>query len=341
MHKRSSLFFVLLIYILASGSSCSNSATAPEPTRTTGIELEPTDFWPIVSGQGFYELWLGVPAAPVPEGENSWEVEQIWTASAAFRIDGEGKIRELRGELIERFPIPKDLDAAAIARGVITYQTSSDVGGPHEMGEWLAVGDFVAPGGTITTDLTWDSPEVIDKDLLVLAGSVRIRTETAEDGPLLPNGLWFYHPSDPDRGGPQTPSLVLGSPLPEGYVYQSWAFQRGLSSLLPLQLYALGRFDRASGADSDGAGPYSVLGAPFPAYPGQDFVIDAVIDFSDGSWTTMITIEPQIDPMPQVPSSLRVLERSLTIASGINVPQDLINRAAEDRLPKSFVKIVR
>jgi hypothetical protein len=338
---RTNLLFLVLVFLLGSGSSCSNSMTAVKPTRQTGIELAPTDLWPLVSGQGFYELWIGVPAELVPEGEDPWGVAQDWTASAPFRIDGLGKVRDLRGELIDRFPIPRDLATGAIARAVITYQSSGDAGGPHPMGEWLAIGDFVAPGGTISSLLSWDSPEVFDKDLTALAGSVRMRTETDPDGPLLPNGLWFYEPADSEPGSVPAASLELGEALLQGYVYESWVFQRALNNLMPQQLFSLGRYLQANGADSDGAGPYATLGAPFAPFPGQDFVVDEPREFDDGSWTVMVTIEPLTDPMPRVPSSLRVLERAIDVGDGLDVALEFTNRAANDRLPKVLVTIVR
>lgn len=337
MNRRWIVLAPLLLVLATTGSTCSNSQTGPEYIRETGVRVEPSGFWPLVSGQGFYEIWLGVPAVEVGEGEDPWQVEQQWTAAAAFRVGGDGKVYDLAGHLDDFFPLPGELDTDRIARGVITYQPASDVGAPHPMGMPLAIGDFTAPGGTITTTLHWDDDEVFPKDLREISGHFRLRVETLEEGLALPHGVWFFDPGMMDA-----PSLQLGTPLPEGFIYQAWAFQRdSLSSLIPLQIFSLGRFSQAIGADSDGAGPYASPGIEGPPFPGQDFVQDVVVDLNDGSWWVMVTIEPVDDPSPTVPTSLRVLERDILQTDGVDVPITLVNRAQHDGLPQAFVTVVR
>ena len=328
---------LLLLGLMSTASTCSNSQTGPEFERQEGIRLQPQRFWPLIAGQGFYELWLGVPAAQPGDGENPWEVEQHWIAAAPFRVTGDGKVADLSGRVTDFFSFPPDLDTSRIARGLISYQPPSDEGKEHEVGMLLAIGDFVAPGATITTTLSWDSDEVFPKDLREPQGHFRLRAATAEGGENLPRGVWFF---DPMSTG--LPSLQLGTPLPEGYIYEAWAFQRDvLGSLIPVQIHPLGRFAGSTGPDSDGAGPYAQPGGTVPAFPGQDFVQGLVLDLNDGSWWVMITVEPAVDAALAVPSSLRILETSILQTDGIDVPIILTNRAQHDGLPQSIVTVVR
>jgi hypothetical protein len=254
----------------------------------------------------------------------------------AFRYDGDAKLRDLQGELLSRMPLPEGLNRDAIARTALSYQPQADEGVTHSMGMLLSMGDFVSGGGTISSPLSWNSPDVIDKDLEVPQGSFRIFSATAEGGESLPEGIWFYDPTVP-----QTPSLSLGTTLPSNFVYEAWVFQTQTTSIFPVQLYSLGRFTSAEGSDSDGAGPYAVPGIYPPQFPGQDFVQDVVLTLNDGSWSVMVTIEPKDDPAPAVPSSLRILQDSIQVIDGVSLPIALSNRAQNESLPKGFVTVVR
>ncbi len=336
MRFKPTLLLALATAFLGAGGSCSNSSTGVPYLRETGVEFSADDLWPLVSGQGFYELWLGVPAVTPDPGQEPWEVAQDWTSVVSFRLDGDAKLHDLTGKVLARVPVPDGLNRDAIARATISYQPPADLGVAHPIGMLLCIGDFVASGGTISTDLSWDSPEILPKDLKEPEGEFRLFSATAEDGASLPEGIWFY-----DSAALASPSLRLGTPLPSAYVYEGWVFQRETTSLLPLQLHSLGRFTSASGVDSDGAGPYAVPGIYSPDFPGQDFVQDLVLTLNDGSWTAMVTIEPETDPAPDVPSSLRILEHQILVTDGVALPIALSNRARNDRLPRAHVTVVR
>jgi len=336
VRSNSILILALLTAFFGAGGSCSNSSTGVPYERQTGVELSATDLWPLRSGQGFYELWLGVPANPPGVGQEAWEVAQDWYSVVAFRYDGDAKLRDLSGKLLARVTLPEGLNRDAIARAALSYQSQADEGVAHSIGMILSIGDFVSGGGTISTPLSWDSPDVIDKDLKEPEGSFRLFAATAENGGSLPEGVWFYNPTVPE-----TPSLNLGTALPNAFVYEAWVFQSETTSLYPVQLYSLGRFSSAEGSDSDGAGPYAVPGIYPPQFPGQDFVQDVVLTLNDGSWTVMVTVEPKLDPEPSVPSSLRILQDSIEVIDGASLPIALSNRAQNDRLPKGSVTVVR
>ncbi len=336
MRSKSILLLALLTAFFGAGGSCSNSSTGVPYERQTGVEFSATELWPLRSGQGFYELWLGVPASAPGEGQEPWEVPQEWHSVVAFRYDGDAKLRDLSGELLARAPLPDGLNSDAIARAALSYQPQSDEGVAHSIGMMLSVGDFVSGGRTISTPLSWDSSAIIDKELREPEGSFRLLAATAEGGESLPEGVWFYDPAVPE-----TPSLNLGAALPHEFVYEAWVFQSATTTLYPSQLYSLGRFSSAEGPDSDGAGPYSVPGIFPPQFPGQDFVQDVVLTLNDGSWTVMVTIEPKDDPEPAVPSSLRILQDTISVIDGVSLPIALSNRAQNDRLPKGVVTVVR
>jgi hypothetical protein len=329
---------MLVCGLLLSASSCDNSTSGPEFVRQTRIEIDPVHFWPLVRGQGFYQLWLGTPAVPVEEGEEPWEVEQVWNPAAAFLVNGQTEVTDLDGNFRASFPLPPDLDAASIARALVTFQPDEQVGAPPvlEGGQALAIGDFTAPGATITTTLGAEDPEVLDKDLRAPSGSFRLLSLTQDDGETLPEGIWYFL-----EGPPATASLELGTELPAGYVYEGWVFQSSITSTTPIRVLSTGRFLRPDTADGDGTG---LPGVPGPDFPGQELgQEDPVPQLNDGTWSAMITVERQIETASArlVPSGLRILERKIAPSDGTDIPLEMANRAVEGTLPEVFVTVVR
>ena len=216
------------------------------------------------------------------------------------------------------------------------------------MGIILAAGDFIAPGGTISTTLNWEDDEVLDKDLAEIQGLCRLITPTAADGETLTQGVWFYSP-DPTKKSPRNStkreaSLDLGTPLPSGYTYELWVYFSDfptVPSLIPRRLFRCGRFMAATGPDTDGAGPDAGSGQA-PLFPGQDFYqSNELVDLSTGGWRVMITIEAADDPAPDLPSSLAVLTLELPRFTGPNQPLTLSNGALNGSLPQVHVTVRR
>ena len=289
----------------------------------------------LLPGQGFYELWLGTPTDQPGDGEDPWTVPQDYFPVAAFRVDSLSTLRALDGSIQSLYSFPRELDTDRIARGLLSYQPSSDVGGPHELGLVLAVGDFVTDDRTVQATLDWDDPEVIDKDLSELVGSCRLIALTGDPSEQAA-GVWFF---GRDPGGVSIPSLELGDPLPGGFTYELWIFQSAFPSLIPAQLIFGGRFGEAAGADSDGAGPDA--GGPLVAeYPGQDLV-ERGVALNGGRWGVMITLEPVLDPAPELPSSLRVLRLDIPTTAPTDVDLSLSNGAENNSLPSIDVTVRR
>jgi hypothetical protein len=76
----------------------------------------------------------------------------------------------------------------------------------------------------------------------------------------------------------------------------------------------------AVGADADGAGPYAGPDGPVPAYPGQDFVSGTVRDLDNGTFGTILSLEPEADGAPLSPF-LVLFEDNDIDAVGANTTQ--------------------
>jgi len=338
--------FVALCFLIAVAIGLTSSGCRREEedrfVRTTGVTILPSGLWPLQAGQGFYEVWLGVPSQDPPAGTDPWMVPQDYMPVAAFRIDGQAEVRNLDGEIKTGFLLPQDLDRSRVARAILTYQPSSDVGGPHDIGFVVAAGSFTATGGTITTTATWDDPDVIDKDLGELEGSCLLATPTFTGGEAQPQGVWFYGPKADD---PSQPTLQLGSALPATRTYEMWVYRSDFPNtptLFPDRIFSCGRFLDPSGADSDGAGPHAHPAGSGPAYPGQDFIVHPdALDLTDGAWRVMVTLEETNDPAPDVPSPLALLTLQIPRMAASDIAYQLSNGAANESLPQVWIQVRR
>ncbi len=166
-----------------------------------------------------------------------------------------------------------------------------------------AVGDDPAPADTHVLagdveedgsfELTIGHPAAIGTDFADISGSYILGTPTNDPDADELSGVWFLSVPGPEA------SLELPE-LAAGWIYEGWAVIDG-------QPVSTGRFLTAEGADDfDGfSGPNDG-----PAYPGEDFIIDA----PDGltfptdltTSTIVISVEPDADNSPE-PFALKPL----------------------------------
>lgn len=199
-----------------------------------------------------YEGWLIVDGSPVSTGVFS---VSGGVPSAAY------------------FPTEVS-DLGAIEAFVLTIEPSPDAD-PSPSHVHLLGGDFVGH----LAGLSIDHPAALGTNFNDIAGSYILNTPSGDGAAPYTNGIWWLDPS----AGPG-PTLELPA-LPDGWVYEGWV--AGASGPV-----STGRFDMASGEDSDGAGA-SGGSAAFPPFPGQDFV-DPAMDLTDG-YAAVISVEPEPD----------------------------------------------
>jgi hypothetical protein len=134
--------------------------------------------------------------------------------------------------------------------------------------------------------LTVGHPAALGNDFSTAAGEFVLATPTSATTDDELSGVWFIKLS-PTRAGLELPEL------PAGWVYEGWAVVDG-------QPLSTGRFtDPGAADDFDG---FSGTDASGPAYPGEDFIINApdgvTLPTDLTGATVVISIEPEDDDSP-------------------------------------------
>ena len=150
-------------------------------------------------------------------------------------------------------------------------------------------------------------PSALGDDFSAAAGQFILATPTDDDGSNENSGLWFL------AGG--QPTLVLPT-LPAGWLYEGWAVIDGTP-------VTTGTFTSAEGSDM--AAPYSGPN-PGPAFPGEDFLVNAPAgvtfptDLAGG--TAVISIEPSPDNS-SAPFTLKPLVGAIPSDATNGTPYDM------------------
>ncbi len=246
------------------------------------LELSFAGLEPLANGV-HYEGWIVVDGAPVSTGN--------------FNVDGDGTLIDLDGN-----PIDTPFSAVHTDRAeavVISIEPADDADpGPSAI---KVLGGDVVEG---QAELTTAHAAAIGTDFADAAGVYILGTPTttATDDEL--SGVWFI---GLDGGAVQGLDLPT---LNEGWVYEGWAVIDGVP-------VSTGRFTDPAGAD-DFAG-FSGTDASGPAFPGEDFIVNAPdgvtfpADLRDG--VVVISVEPIDDDSP-APFALKPLVSEVTDGIG-------------------------
>ena len=212
-------------------------------------------------------------------------------STGRFNIDADGNaIAEDGGGHV--FEIPADVDASAV---VISIEPTVDPDPAPAATKVL--GGEVVDG---VAELTIAHPAALGTDFADAAGTYILGTPTDGDGNNELSGVWFI--DLPLAQGLDLPEL------PEGWAYEGWAVIDGIP-------VSTGRFvdpgmaDDFDGFSGDQGGP---------AYPGEDFIVNAPdglefpTDLTEA--TIVISVEPDPDDSP-APFALKPLVSE--VADGI------------------------
>ncbi|MCI0398562.1 MAG: anti-sigma factor [Chloroflexi bacterium] len=237
-------------------------------------------------GDGWvYEGWLIVNGAPVSTG--------------TFTIDGNGHPSQTH------FPTTADRDD--VSAFVLTIEPSPDPD-PAPSQVHVLGGDFHGRASRLTVG----HPAALGNDFRQAGGSfiLAVPSDASGNTPYT-NGIWWLDPA----AGPG-PSLNL-PPLPAGWVYEGWVVG-------PNGPISTGTFTSASGADSDGGGPYAGPD-PTPPFPGQDFV-NPPMDLTD--LAAVISIEPSPDNSPAPFAFKPLVDGNIEDLGAPGLSQPMANNAA-------------
>ncbi len=253
-------------------------------------------------GSGFvYEGWLIVNQAPISTGR--FNITAGVTTPAQFTVDSE------------------DVENAEIF--VLTIEPATDDDPMPSETKVIAGG---VTGNSITADASHKA--AIGSDFLDAAGSFILAAPTDNEAPITPEqGIWWLVP-----GAPASPSLMLPTTLPPGWVYEGWVVSDGVPT-------STGRFTAVNDADEDGAGPKQGANPDAaPPFPGQDFISPPALVLNDGSFTAVITVEPEPDNAA-TPFSLKPLALPISLNAATATSLTMNNDAA-NTLPSATITIV-
>ncbi len=255
----------------------------------TPVALSFEGLEPLANGV-HYEGWVVVDGAPVSTGN--------------FNVDADGALVDLDGNAIESpFYAPHGAEPEAV---VISIEPADDAD--------PAPSDIKVLGGDVVdgaAELSIAHPAALGTDFSEASGVYVLATPTTTTTDDEFSGVWFI-----GLDGGATQGLDLPA-LPSGWVYEGWAVIDGTP-------VSTGRFTDAAAADDfDG---FSGTDDSGPAFPGEDFIINAPdgvtfpTDLRDG--TVVISVEPVDDDSP-APFALKPLVSEVADGIGDHEVQSL------------------
>lgn len=191
-------------------------------------------------------------------------------SAGIFNVDANGNLSETSFEVDY-----DDLEKATAY--VLTIEPSPD-SDPTPSDVHILAGDFTDNSAAITVN----HASAIGSDFTASTGNYILATPT--DGSMTTDelsGVWWLDPAGPEAG------LDLPT-LPDGWKYEGWAVVNGTP-------VSTGTFTAVSG--SDDAAPFSGTTAG-PAYPGEDFLINAPSGLTFPTDLTSATIVISVEPSP-------------------------------------------
>ena len=270
-------------------------------------------------GDGMTQLALDFSGVQPLEGGYHYEGWAIINGEAVttgkFNIDASGAFVNLNGDVIPNgeFQVGSGLSNATAI--IITIEPNGDTDTIPADTHYLA-GDVVNASATLTVG----AGQALGDDYTTASGNFILATPT--DGAGTPanerSGIWFL---DLSSG---TPAQGLTLPtLPDGWKYEGWAVIDGTP-------VTTGTFTDPDAADE--SAPFSDTVASAPAFPGEDFLMNAPgavtfpADLMGG--TAVISIEPDPDDAA-APFTLKPLVEAIPDDAGDHVTYSMTNQASD------------
>lgn len=209
-----------------------------------------------------YEGWLMVSGTPVSAG--------------IFSVNTTGALSQTA------FDINKDQLAAATDY-ILTIEPFPDTD-PAPTSTHILAGSFATNTATISTN----DAKALGTNFSAATGKYILATPTDGAANNEKSGLWFIDIS----GGAPMAGLNLPT-LPVGWVYEGWAVIGG-------KAITSGHFTSTTAADQ--SAPFSGTVAAGPAFPGEDYLMNAPVGFTFptdlSGGLAVISVEPQPDNSP-------------------------------------------
>ncbi len=227
-----------------------------------------------------------------------------------FRWSGNGMIDLETGESVAGLPAP-----CTLVGGVELFITVEGDAGDDTRSSGSVI--VASPLGGADTTLAASDAAALGDGFDDTEAFYTLATPSSADEDDYKFGIWFFHV---DENGDTLPAADL-PPAPSGWHYESWVRKGGNSpDEYPV---SLGTFERIDSLDSDGAGPNAGDDslAVLPAYPGQDFLVDAGGRWiSDGNHEAFLSLEPDDDFSPET-IFLTLFHDAMIVDVGANTSQ--------------------
>jgi len=258
-----------------------------------------------VEGPSTEELTLNITGLEDLGSDYAYEgwiiVNGAPVSTGTFSVDANGTLYQTA------FAIDAEiLDAAT--QFVLSIEPVPDTD-PAPADPKLLAGDFSGTSASLSTGLIGDFSST--------TGSYILATPTTADDMDELSGVWFLNPN----GGSPIAGLENLPTLPNGWVYEGWAVIDG-------QPVTTGTFTSASGTDN--SAPFSGSGGS-PAYPGEDFIMNAPGSLTFPTNLSDAPIVISIEPVPDnsaAPFTLKPLAGSVPTDPMSFTSYNLTNQAS-------------
>lgn len=239
-----------------------------------------------------YETWIIVNGSPVSLG--------------TFDIDASGNptVTSFSGNA-------SDVDNATAFVLSIEPAVDSD---PAPSNVKLLGGDFSGNGATLSIDHT----AALGNDLSTAGGNYIHATPTTTSTTDGLSGVWFFDPST------TTPTPLTLPTLPTGWEYEGWTVISGTP-------VSTGKFTMASGSDTPLTMPHNGTDAAAPAFPGEDFILNAPAGLTFPTDLSGATMVISIEPVPDnsaAPFDLKPLVNMSPSPAAVGTPYSFTNQSA-------------
>lgn len=292
MRIRYITYFILLLLSAFSIFSCSEdtpNGISNSQIIVTHLNLKPLD----QQTDGHYEAWISFE-------ENLDHDESAFNSIGKFNINLNGDIVDLNGNLmIFNFKkLPINLNNAEDV--LISVEPPNDIDTLPTTK--LLNGLANISNNTLTSDLKIEGTDALGQVGAVLynaAAKFILNTPTSAIDTDYYKGIWFC-----DTNQTTTLNNFLKIPDTLGWTYEAWVVD---TATTPYFYHSLGRFLNPDSADSDGAGIYRGVSAPY-VNPGQDWIsnLSPITDLRIGKYQVWITLEPAYEVALQTPFYLRI-----------------------------------
>ena len=206
-----------------------------------------------------------------------------------------------------------DIDADQLEKStafILTIEPSPD-SDPTPSDVHILAGDFSGTNATLSVD----HGAALGNDFTAATGTYILATPTDGMNNNENSGVWFLDPTTGPGPGLDLPTL------PAGWNYEGWAIINGTP-------VSTGTFTSPSGED-DSALFSGAMGGP--AYPGEDFVLNAPTGLSFPTDLAGTTVVVSIEPSPDnsaAPFLLKPLVAPVDAAAIDHTPYSMNNNAA-------------